>query len=233
MGYVSGMKTKHPGLDYTTDPTALEDFFAGIPVPGKKGRGIRSSKVEAPRTSVTHPIEVAWVPTGLLGALGVTFCPGKKDLYGMRAAWDRDLGLDVSQLRYVHGTHVLVPLIEDHELPLLRVPLLPEYARAVGMEVRRFPIPDMGIPASRKRFLALVDDLRARIAAGDKVVVHCRGGLGRAGTLAAAILIRGGVRPDDAIRTVRSVRPGAVETHSQEDFLRRLSAPKGVSGGVQ
>ena len=41
------------------------------------------------------------------------------------------------------------------------------------------------------------------------VLVHCRGGLGRAGTIAARLLIELGVEPAKAIEDVRAVRPGS------------------------
>ena len=46
------------------------------------------------RTSIPHPLRVAVVTAGPeFGRIGITFCPGKYDLHGMRGAWDRDLVL--------------------------------------------------------------------------------------------------------------------------------------------
>jgi hypothetical protein len=39
-----------------------------------------------------------------------------------------------------------VPLLEDHEFDLLRVPDLVPRAEALGMRVRRFPIRDVSVP---------------------------------------------------------------------------------------
>ncbi len=46
------------------------------------------------------------------------------------------------------------------------------------------------------------------------------GGLGRAGTVAARLLVELGAHPGDAMRRVRDVRPGAIETEEQEDHVR-------------
>ena len=54
------------------------------------------------------------------------------------------------------------------------------------------------------------------------MLVHCRGGLGRAGTVGAILLVAMGESPDVAIRKVREVRPGAIETKDQEDYVRNL-----------
>jgi ADP-ribosyl-[dinitrogen reductase] hydrolase len=45
------------------------------------------------------------------------------------------------------------------------------------------------------------------------------GGLGRAGTIASRLLVELGWSPEEAIREVRRVRPGALETDEQEDFV--------------
>jgi protein-tyrosine phosphatase len=51
-------------------------------------------------------------------------------------------------------------------------------------------------------------------------VIHCRGGLGRSGTVAAACLVALGHGPAEAIERVRAARPGAVESRSQEEWVR-------------
>lgn len=61
------------------------------------------------------------------------------------------------------------------------------------------------------------------------MLVHCRGGLGRAGTVAAALLIELGETPREALRKVRAARPGAVETRGQERYIaayKRMFDPK-------
>jgi ADP-ribosyl-[dinitrogen reductase] hydrolase len=52
------------------------------------------------------------------------------------------------------------------------------------------------------------------------VLVHCKGGLGRAGTVAALMLLELGMTPSDAIRMVRQARKGAIETPGQEQYVR-------------
>ena len=63
-----------------------------------------------------------------------------------------------------------------------------------------------------------------KIAAGKRVMIHCVGGLGRSGLLAASYLIRHGHKPADAIALVRQARgERAVETKIQEDFVMNFS----------
>ena len=53
--------------------------------------------------------------------------------------------------------------------------------------------------------------------------LHCYAGLGRTGTIASLILMQYGLSARDAIRQVRAVRPGSIETLEQEHYLSRLN----------
>lgn len=56
------------------------------------------------------------------------------------------------------------------------------------------------------------------------MLVHCKGGLGRAGMIAARLLVELGMPPDTAIRQVRLARRGAIETPAQLAVVRRTLA---------
>jgi len=64
--------------------------------------------------------------------------------------------------------------------------------------------------------------LRSRVRAGFNVLVHCKGGLGRAGTIAARLLIELGVEPQKAVDQVRQSRVGAIETQTQMSYVMAL-----------
>jgi protein-tyrosine phosphatase len=171
------------------------------------------------------PLRVAFVAPELhggSGALGLTFAPGKKDV-GLEVVWDRDLAADLGRLREVYRTDVLVSLIEDHELSLLRIEGLFEQADKLGIEVLRLPIQDGMVPEDPGALAALVRQVAAALQAGRCVVVHCRGGLGRAGLVTAAILVGHGRSSALAIAEVRKVRPGAIENRLQEEFMDRFA----------
>jgi protein-tyrosine phosphatase len=174
------------------------------------------------RTSENDPLRIA--PVELrpgMGRIGVTFAPGKHDAGATGRPWKRDLATDLETI-VAWPAHTLVTLIEPHEFDLLRIPTLGDDARRRGLDWLHLPIRDVSTPG--RAFEAAWPDhskaLRARLAAGDNIVVHCRGGLGRAGMIAARLLAESGVDPEIAIERVRAVRPGAIETQAQEDWVR-------------
>ncbi|MCC6214828.1 MAG: cyclin-dependent kinase inhibitor 3 family protein [Polyangiaceae bacterium] len=185
------------------------------------------------RTSASDPIRVDFlagerVP---LGRLGLTLAPGKRSP-GLAALWHRDLDADLGRLREHYGATHLVSLLEDRELPLLGIEPLFERAEAHGLHVVRLPIPDGTAPPRPEAVRALVADIVAWLAAEDTVVVHCRGGLGRAGTIAACALVALGAGAEEAMRVVRSARPNAIENELQERFVRAFAGqPAGAPGG--
>ena len=87
-----------------------------------------------------------------------------------------------------------------------------------------FPIPDLHAPPLRDA-LPLLDDLRARLGRGDRLLVHCGAGIGRAGTLATALLIGLGMDEDAALAHVAAHRPMAgPEAGSQRLFVADVAA---------
>jgi hypothetical protein len=153
-------------------------------------------------------LRVDWLPD--LG-LGLTLCPGRRDR-------ERDLDQDLSTI--TEQAQALLCLLTEAELHWAGVPDLLPRARARGLAVHHLPIRDQGVPEDEalRRALSWVD---GALAAGQRVVVHCMGGLGRSGLVAACALVDRGRAGDEAIRAVRAARdPRAVETRGQEDFVR-------------
>ncbi len=169
------------------------------------------------KTSESSPIRVDFLP-GV--KLGLTFAPGKKGPANFgNYRWDRDLEADLTRLAEHYGIDVVVTLIEAHEFELLSIPDLRDRIRAHDMQSHWLPIPDQNIPPDRSALAALVRTILSALRTGDRVAVHCRGGLGRAGTVAACVLVAQGKDADAAINIVREARPNAIETPQQEAFV--------------
>ncbi|WP_426313809.1 cyclin-dependent kinase inhibitor 3 family protein [Methylobacterium fujisawaense] len=181
------------------------------------------------RTSLTHPLQIATVPVGKNGGrIGLTLCPGKVDRTSPGGPWERDLQADVAALRDWKASSVLT-LLEAHEFDLLKVRGLPDAVRDAGMAWHHAPIPDVSTPGPA--FEAAWRTIGPRIAAelrhGQSVVLHCRGGLGRAGMIAAMLVIIMGEDPRRAIERVRAARLGAIETPAQEAYVQWIGGLPG------
>ncbi len=137
------------------------------------------------------------------------------------APWARDLSLDLDAIQS-WGASAVVTLVEAHELVSLGVPDLGDRVRERGIDWHHLPIVDLNAPDKgfEATWPTVAATLRQRVTAGGRVLVHCRGGLGRAGTVAACLLVEFGVTPDEAIQPVRIARPNAIETSAQERYVR-------------
>ena len=171
------------------------------------------------RTSANDPLRIGVVTAGR-GQIGITLCPGKRGRSVLGVPWERDLMTDLGVIRH-WGASALVTLIEEHEFDLLGVPRLGEKVQSAGLEWLHLPITDGQPPDARFEAGWQVHGpaVRSRLLEGGKILVHCRGGLGRAGTVAASMLVELGVAPRDAVNRVRAVRPGAIETAAQEQYV--------------
>ncbi len=153
-----------------------------------------------------------------LGRLGMARLPGYDP---------SNLGRDIEALRAAK-TALLVTLVMEAELHwipgLMRddIGFFPMLIRS-GIVHRHFPIVGMGVPSSMRDFAELVDEVASRLMSGQNVVIHCLAGLGRTGLLAACCLVRLGLTPPEAMRAIRRVRPGTIETDSQEGFVERFA----------
>jgi atypical dual specificity phosphatase len=104
------------------------------------------------------------------------------------------------------GISVLVNLHEQAHGPSRLAPY--------GLTEVHLPVVDFTPPSPEQLEQGVAAIVQAR-AAGERVAVHCGGGLGRTGTLLACYLVQQGMEGEAAIDRVRAVRPGSVETAEQ------------------
>jgi protein-tyrosine phosphatase len=176
------------------------------------------------RTSQDYPLNIDFVSApDSSGRIGMTFCPGKKQRGAMTGDWCRDLTLDLDAIQ-VWGASVIVNLMEDHEMVELDVQDTERHLPA-GIDYMRLPIPDYGVPDLAWHAQWQVEGalLRDRLRVGESIVLHCKGGLGRTGMVAARILVELGCAPEESILAVREARDGTIETEGQEVYVRGVS----------
>ncbi|KFZ38094.1 phosphatase [Shewanella mangrovi] len=178
------------------------------------------------RTSLTHPLQIATVQASAdVGRIGITFCPGKYDPWAATGGWQRDLSLDIAAIKH-WGAAAVLTLVEQHELISLKVADLGAEVQRRDMQWHHLPIADYSVPGAAFETSWQTEGLHLRqlLRQQRDIVVHCKGGLGRAGMIAARLLIELGTPVDEAIKQVRQQRPGAIETSAQLALVRSYSA---------
>ncbi|KAF8230137.1 phosphatases II [Tricholoma matsutake] len=161
----------------------------------------------APSVSRHPPNHVPLPPPPFsVGNLFLSSCPGKKvRLQGSREGRSgvcRDLDTDLKRIKGL-GVGCIVCCLDDAELEFLGVPwpAYEECARNNQMDVLRLPTPEGLAPLTPASLdTHLTDLINIFTLRGVPVLIHCRGGVGRAGVVACCWLIKLGlcewVEPD-------------------------------------
>ena len=109
--------------------------------------------------------------------------------------------------------NAVVVLVEDWELNYDV-----QVWHTFGVNVKHLPIPDFGTP-SLDDLQELIKWIKEATEDGNVVVVHCVGGIGRSGMVAAAYLISKGFNVTEAIEHVKARVHGALEIEEQVELL--------------
>jgi protein-tyrosine phosphatase len=113
------------------------------------------------------------------------------------------------------GFNTIISLLRENEQP-------PRYdvkkIMRLGFDRYSIPIKDFTAP-ELKQYMKFLEIMNRDTG---KVLIHCQGGYGRTGAMAAAYWIDKGLPAHEAIRKVRRLRPGALEITEQEESLYEL-----------
>jgi len=173
------------------------------------------------------PLRIDAVRLSCSGEIGMTLCPGKRQTGALSGDWHRDLTGDIRAIREWGAVAVLTVMEsrESRELRELGVPEIGEAVEKAGMDWHHLPIPDGGIPDANFENLWLYSGhrVRAGLMAGKRILIHCKGGLGRTGMIAARLLVELGETPADATRRVRKARLGTIENAQQERHVGKCA----------
>jgi len=143
-----------------------------------------------------EPYAFSWIEKPLLAALGR---PGSEE-----------------ELRWLkeHGLEVLVSLTEE--------PLRRREVDNAGLLLYHVPVPDMTAP-TQEELDRCVSAIQKAMKLGMGVAVHCGAGAGRTGVVLACYFAKQGVKAAEAIRRIRKLRPGSIETEDQEEAVREFA----------
>jgi len=149
---------------------------------------------------VGKPRSFSWVIEGQIAAMGRPTSL-RKDL----------------EYLYDQGIRVIIGLTV--------LPLQECFLDEFGFLYHHIPMADFS-PPTPEQIDKFVSSVEAARAGGRRVAVHCLAGLGRTGTMIACYLVHQGRTAREAIAEIRRLRPGSVETVTQEtaieEYERRL-----------
>lgn len=166
--------------------------------------------------------ELEWLgPRGRDG--GIDTIPLPSTTGGLSLCGKHAIGPDWMAAMERCGATTVVCLVQEHEL-LDRYPDYVQWLREhQGGRALWFPIHDLHAPAV-EHAVVIVDQLTTRLQQGEHLLVHCAAGIGRAGTLAACVLMELGMDAEAALRHVAAHRPMAgPEAGAQRDLVAALA----------
>lgn len=160
-----------------------------------------------------HPVYS--LPVGTTDAkLLLTPCPGTQGI---------PLQQSLRELKE-QGAAMVLTLMQQEELERFNVAAIEKECVNLGLEWLHLPIQDEKAPS--EAFGRLWQTASAKvgksIARGGNVVVHCKGGSGRTGMVAAHILVEHGVCVEQAMLKIKALRPKAFKHKVQIEYTVRL-----------
>ncbi len=164
---------------------------------------------------MSHPYDILDVP-GCAGQLIFTPCPGSKG-----SSLDEALGT-----LQAAGAEAVITLMPAEELARNEATQLPQLCSERDLEWFHLPVADEQVPLAD--FDRAWEGAGARIHelldAGKRVAIHCKGGSGRTGLIAARILIDREVPRATAIACVQALRPKAIQHPAHVGWIERFGA---------
>jgi len=159
-------------------------------------------------------ISISWIPIGKKNLLGVSQFPGKN----LQNIFDLSSFLKDLQIIKKQKVKIVVSLLPDNEKNKLGLDDLIWSKEEV--EYIQFPINDFSVPPKKKfnELKKLISFIEENLMLSKYVLIHCNGGKGRSGMIAALVLKA--MKEKDPIKKVREKVIGAIETEEQEIFVK-------------
>ena len=158
-------------------------------------------------------------PKGVEGKIILTCFPGRD---GEKKLFNDQLYLDELENFHQLNCSAIVSLVEDVEFEKMYDKKL--FVREIyNKNLNWFHLPIVDLKAPDHKFVdkwqTAKSLLKNELIDGKNIIIHCMGGKGRSGTIAAILLIEFGNINKEVISIVREKRNGAIESKEQEDFI--------------
>ena len=159
-------------------------------------------------TQTLHPV---WPLAVGNGRLLLTPCPGTQAVM---------LTESLEQLKE-SGATAIITLMSAAELTDNHLPDFQQAVAASGLAWFHLPVPDDDLPGEdfNHAWQAIYPQLLQRLRSGEALAIHCKGGSGRTGLIAAKLMLATGYDAEQAIIAIQALRPKAFSHPAQRDYI--------------
>jgi protein-tyrosine phosphatase len=156
-----------------------------------------------------HPFDILTLNNG--AKLIFTPCPGTKAV----SLFDALTSLKAA------GAQVVITMMTSAELMEHQVDSLPRFCADLGMDWYHLPVEDGCAPEMpfTEAFAAHKSALLNLIKSGATMVIHCHGGSGRTGLMAAILMLELGYASAQVKAQIQQIRPKALTSPVQVNYL--------------
>lgn len=161
---------------------------------------------------MSHPFDLLNIP-GISGKLIFTPCPGTRDTSIKEA---------LAALKQA-GASAVITLMPQSELAANGAEQIAKHCQDLDLRWYHLPVADEQVPLEefgvgwKTSRQATLDQLRT----GQSLAIHCKGGSGRTGLIAARILIEAGIPRTEAIALVQALRPKAIQHPAHINWINQ------------
>ncbi|WP_206483894.1 dual specificity protein phosphatase family protein [Thalassotalea sp. G2M2-11] len=159
--------------------------------------------------NIQHPTYPITLPNK--AQIILTPCPGSQRV---------DIVTSIKQLK-LRDTTILLTLMFDKEMTENNLQSLPTLCKQQDITWLQLPIIDDDIPRKpfEDKWALYQQKIIKTLDEGGNIAIHCKGGTGRTGLVAAMILMHNGWSIEKTIKSVRQVRPNALQIEKQLSYL--------------
>lgn len=156
-----------------------------------------------------HPFDILSLDNG--ARLIFTPCPGTKG----------EPLTDVMNSLKAAGADAVVTMMPETELLKHQVEALPDICISTGMRWFHLPVEDSCAPEApfEAKFATQKESLLTLLRSGATLVIHCHGGSGRTGLMAAILMLELGYAPALVKTQIQTLRPKSLTSPVQVNYL--------------
>ena len=123
----------------------------------------------------------------------------------------------------LNGVQTIVSLLEFQEIAELGLECEKTFCLKHNVNFINYPIQDRGLPQERQSLNELIGKLRSKLYQGERIVIHCRMGIGRSSMIAAAVLIEDEMTANEIFGEISKIRGLTVpDTEDQVNWLKQF-----------